>query len=107
MLAFTVLAVAGCDYRFDEKLQGDIDTMRDAMNHCKVYTRNQLPDDVNISVSIDHLSSRLYEDGFEVYLDVRDLEQNGYVQCKVDNSGYIVHHGIYGFKRKTKSFSGF
>jgi len=102
ILAATFLS--GCNQvQYDP--QGDVDTLGDAMSHCRAYTKAVLPQGTRIA--LDELSSRETREYYEIFFDVSDANQTGYAKCRVDKYGLITYHGTRDFRTRSKSFSGF
>lgn len=100
-----VVALTGCSVEYYDRQGVDIRRLGDAINHCRGYTEFVLPPEVRISV--DRLSTREGRDYYDVYFDVSDGTDHGYVQCQVDFRGKITHHVVRDFRRRSRSFGDF
>ena len=87
------------------ELQGDVDTIGDAMSHCRAYTIHSMPEGTR--VSLDEYSSRETREYYDIYFDLTDATQSGYAKCRVDKSGLITYLGTRDFRKKSRSFADF
>ena len=106
-LGLMVLAIGcnACMNSNDFNLQGDVDTLGDAISHCRAYTTPEMPPGTRIA--LDEFSSRETHEYYDIYFDVSDSSQSGYAKCRVDKSGLITYLGTRDFHRKSKSFASF
>ncbi len=100
----SVIFVSGCNL-MEPDPQGDVDTIGDAMSHCRQYTKEVLPE--GTMIALDEWSSRETREYYDIYFDVSDATQTGYAKCRVDKMGLITYHGTRDFRTKSRSFSGF
>lgn len=103
-LTSTVIIASGCQ-KAEHNPQGDVDTIGDAMSHCRQYTKAVLPE--GTLIALDEWSSRETREYYDIYFDVSDSTQTGYAKCRVDKMGLITYHGTRDFRTKSRSFSGF
>ena len=99
------MGCSACVKPNDFDLQGDVDTLGDAMSHCRAYTTHEMPQGTRIS--LDEYSSRETREYYDIYFDLSDSSQSGYAKCRVDKSGMITYLGTRDFRRKSRSFAGF
>lgn len=100
-----VIGCSACVKPSEFDLQGDVDTLGDAMSHCRAYTTHEMPEGTRIS--LDEYSSRETHEYYDIYFDLSDSHQSGYAKCRVDKNGLITYLGTRDFRRKSRSFSGF
>ncbi|WP_157729698.1 hypothetical protein [Bacterioplanes sanyensis] len=80
--------------------------MGDAMNECRRYTEERLTEVTGIS--IDRLSTRENNNEYDVYLNITDGHQRGYVQCQVSKKEGlgVTYHAVRDFEREQRYFAG-
>ncbi|ASP38691.1 hypothetical protein CHH28_08360 [Bacterioplanes sanyensis] len=98
-----ITALTGCGR--DPERMANIRDLGDAINHCRNYTRQVLPDDT--AIAIDRLSTRENTEFYDVYLRVSDKDHNGWVRCQVTQDGYIDEHRVYGMRHEGPSIFSF
>jgi hypothetical protein len=102
LLLFTAF-LSACSQKEPFNLQGTAGDIGDAMEHCRAFMRDLLPD--GSYVYIDSASSRETPEHFDIFLDLQDKTQEGYGQCRVNKQGLIIYHVIREFRQKSRSFS--
>lgn len=95
--------LSACNQKKPYSLQGKAGDIGDAMEHCRAFMRDILPD--GSYVYIDAASSRETTEHFDIFLDLQDKTQEGYGQCRVNKQGLIIYHVIREFRQKARSFS--
>jgi hypothetical protein len=103
-IIFVLIGVlSACSKKEPYSLQGKAGDIGDAMEHCRTFMRDILPD--GSYVYIDSASSRETTEHFDIFLDLQDKTQEGYGQCRVNKQGLIIYHVIREFRQKSRSFS--
>lgn len=103
-LALVVVLLTGCN-QHDYNMQANVDTLGDAMSHCRGYTRFMLPDEARMS--LDELSSRETPEYYDIFFDVSDASESGHAKCRVDKTGLIIFYQTYGYRQRSRSFADF
>jgi hypothetical protein len=104
VIIFLLIGVlSACNKKEPYSLQGKAGDIGDAMEHCRAFMRDTLPD--GSYVYIDSASSRETPEHFDIFLDLQDKTQEGYGQCRVNKQGLITYHVIREFRQKARSFS--
>tara|TARA_B100001063_G_C16547248_1_gene444275 strand:+ start:247 stop:579 length:333 start_codon:yes stop_codon:yes gene_type:complete len=98
-----ICAVSACNQKQPYNLQGKAGDIGDAMEHCRAFMKDLLPDDAYVYIDSD--SSRETPEHFDIFLDLQDKTQEGYGQCRVNKQGLIIYHVIREFRQKARSFS--
>ena len=84
-------------------MQARVGDIGDAMEHCRGYISYVLDGDVMIH--IDQISSREETEYYEIFLELQDVTQEGWAQCRVSKEGTIIYHKIRDFTRQGRSFA--
>lgn len=102
----SLVGLSGCVHTTTADRSMVVRDVGDAMNACRQYTDQQLPELTGIS--IDRLSSREHKKLYDIYLDITDGHQRGYVRCQVakGQSGGVTYHAVRDFVRDARSFAG-
>ncbi len=105
-LITAAIILSGCMHSQTDQREVSIRDMGDAMNECRRYTRERIPELTGIS--IDRLSTRETKRKYDIYINITDGQQNGYVQCQIDKKfpDGVAYHSVREFVQKARSFSG-
>lgn len=103
IICLLTAVLSACSKKEPFNLQGKAGDIGDAMEHCRAFMRDLLPE--GSYVYIDSASSRETPEHFDIFLDLQDKTQEGYGQCRVNKQGLITYYVIREFRQKGRSFS--